>query len=61
MFSPCLTSIHLVTLSLHVIEFNPHVSNLSAEAIEATKPHVDKSKATSLKQEVAQEEGNAPV
>lgn len=37
------------------------MSNLSTEAIEETKPYVHKSKATGLKQEVAQEEGNAPV
>lgn len=37
------------------------MSHLSTEAIEESKPYVNKSKATGLKQEVAQEEGNAPV
>ena len=37
------------------------VTNLRTEAIEEAKPYVHKSKATGLEQEVAQEEGNAPV
>lgn len=37
------------------------MSNLSTVAIEEAKPYVHESKATGLKQEVLQEEGNAPV
>lgn len=37
------------------------MSHLSTEAIEETKPYVHKRKPTGLKQEVAQEEGNASV
>lgn len=48
-------------MTSRLIEFHPCVSNLSTEAIEEAKPYVHESKATGLKQEVAQEGGNAPV
>ena len=47
--------------SLCNIQSHPCIANLSTEAVEETKPYVHQSKATGLKQEVAQEEGNAPV
>lgn len=59
MFSTCLTLAYYGTLSF--IEFHQSMSNLSTEAIEETKPYVHESKATGLKQEVAQKDGNAPV
>lgn len=36
-------------------------ADLSAEAIEKSKPNMHESEAARLKQEIAQEEGNAPV
>lgn len=50
-----------VSSRLYAIGFHSYESNLSTEAIDQTKPNVHKSEAAGLKQEVAQEEGNAPV